>query len=590
MARDLGAPSGVLLAPDQTPAVTLEQDSARDVYVRGRDGALYLARTMPSLLGVTWQSLGTPDGVTLVGSMTATTLPDGIAVAALGADGNLYWRAGPSGSLGGWQSIGHPSNVPLQRSVVLAGAPGSGVPLAVALGRDGLLYQASWADTISEAATTPSGWTSWSPLSLPSGSIAPFGSLVAMSEPPAPYSQIGQWSDVPLDIAASDARGVLWLFRLDQQGVWRVYTIPTSHPVSAVVGGLAVPSGADQTPGAITFHVYVTGESGLALGAITLRPDTQALTAQWEDHLVALDPSAALPQVGAALPLGPNLSALVTADAERVLLVGTPSALPVLASGAPSLSFSRAVISAGAVPPPAMVSARDFGATALDPRWLAVRASAYPTVTDGSVSLAPSSSDIGSLLLQSAPAGDFSATTSLTLPVAAPASLQAGMIVYLDDGDWLTLGIDRTGTMTFCPVVWGHAYDCQSATLGAGDVAGRALHLQLTRAGDTFQGALSLDGVTWVSAGHITIAPDMRSDGAPVPSPSPTSTPIATATPQPAVPSLPATAPLAFTNIGLFSRSASTDSAAPALDARAWPSFDTFMVTSSLAAIQPAHA
>ncbi|MGH2485223.1 MAG: CHAP domain-containing protein, partial [Ktedonobacterales bacterium] len=70
--RGLAAPPGVTLASGQRPAIVMESDGRRFVYVVGSNGRLYEAITSTVVLGVQWQDLGAPANITLGGSASAT--------------------------------------------------------------------------------------------------------------------------------------------------------------------------------------------------------------------------------------------------------------------------------------------------------------------------------------------------------------------------------------------------------------------------------------------------------------------------------------------------------------------------------------
>ncbi|MFI5273066.1 MAG: CHAP domain-containing protein, partial [Ktedonobacterales bacterium] len=108
--RDLGAPTSSTLALAQTPASVTLPDGRRYTYAVGTDGHLYVARTEPQVFGVSWFDHGAPPGVLLRPGVSATTYAGGMAVAALGSDGNLWWRAGPAGQLGDWLALGRPTS------------------------------------------------------------------------------------------------------------------------------------------------------------------------------------------------------------------------------------------------------------------------------------------------------------------------------------------------------------------------------------------------------------------------------------------------------------------------------------------------
>ncbi|HEV2461294.1 MAG TPA: CHAP domain-containing protein, partial [Ktedonobacterales bacterium] len=201
-ARSLGAPTPARLITGQTPATVLLPDGTRYSYAVGADGHLYVARTSPRTIGVYWFDHGAPPNVMLEPFLSATRFAGGMAVAALGSDGNLWWRAGPDGSLGDWMPLGRPGNAGLTGSFALAGAPGQGTPLVVSLGQDGTLYERVWQNALLDGdgnVTVPAGWSDWIAIAAQQNGPRLAGKLVVVSEMPGTHSLIGAWSDTPLD-------------------------------------------------------------------------------------------------------------------------------------------------------------------------------------------------------------------------------------------------------------------------------------------------------------------------------------------------------------------------------------------------------
>ncbi len=162
--RSLGAPPGTHLIADQSVSTIDLPDGTHYSYAVGADGHLYSARTGPDLFGVQWTDLGVPDGTQLQPSTAASTYAGGVGVAALDTDGNLWWRAGPASSPGGWLPAGHPDATTLAGSFALTGQPGSGAPLLLALGQDGRVYERVWQPALLNAdgsTQVPAGWSAW---------------------------------------------------------------------------------------------------------------------------------------------------------------------------------------------------------------------------------------------------------------------------------------------------------------------------------------------------------------------------------------------------------------------------------------------
>lgn len=574
VARSLGAPPGVRLAVRQTPAVVTLPSGARNVFVLGWDGRLYVAHTSPALLGVIWRDLSAPHGVTLVGSPSASAFATGVATGALGSDGNLWWRAGPMDNLGGWTSLGRPAATPIQGSPALAALPGDGAPLALALGRDGRLYESLWQDGSSDDPSQDPGWSPWTAVSLPAmgGDLA--GPLTVITELPGPHDWIGTWADVPIDVLVRTISGDLWwLRRAGGDLSWTASRIVPSHPVTAVLGGVAVanPAASDAT---VLLHVYVADADGIAIGVMRRHPADGADTVAWT-RLAPAPASPAAESRWSAIALGPDLSVLLRAVGQRVELAGRPTALSALGAtpiapmqpGPPGAVAppGTAPTSAGAVP-----QADSFGdgftGKRLDPRWLMVgEVTAGAVVGGGALALSPLASPNRTLLVQGALSGDLTLTARVLLPAGADATLRAGLILYLDDADWLTLGVTRAGDVSFCALTWGQAAPCPHFQLPRGADLTRGVLLRLVRQQATFSAMASLDGASWRAVGTWQPpAPAATATGATAPAgpaSSDASTPLEVA-------------PLAFTSAGFFAQD--TAPGTRTADQRAWPRFAEF--------------
>jgi hypothetical protein len=148
------------------------------------------------------------------------------------------------------------------------------------------------------------------------------------------------------------------------------------------------------------------------------------------------------------------------------------------------------------------------------------------------------------------------------------------MVLYQDDGDWLTLTVDDAGTVRFCPVVQQTPQTCTTGKTNAR----AAVWLSIQRVGDTFTALVSNDDTSWQHIGQWTPILSGSAKAAQTPS----ATPHATATAQPtstptaaagATTSDPAVAPLAFTSWGVL--------AVGNGDAAGWPHMANFTVTSA---------
>jgi regulation of enolase protein 1 (concanavalin A-like superfamily) len=589
-ARSLGAPRGAALAPDQVPAVVLFPDGSRDVYLRGQDGMVYDAHTTPTRLGVTWRPLSAPPGATLTGSIAATALPSGAAIAAVSADGTLWWRAGPAGNPGDWTAIGHPAMTPLQASVVLAGQPGSGQPLAMAIGRDGRLYETQWVDASTDHPEWQPGWDGWTEIKLPVGAATPTAPLRPIFELPAGQGWIGQWADVSLDVALRDSLGALWLLHLGPDQQWRVHSISASQPITSILAGVAVqPPTTGAQLGVTRLHLYVAGDAAVELGSFSLDASGAVSTPQWTAISPPSSAASAL-TIGTAISLGPDLSALVASTGRAVELLGTRDALALVAAqgtGAASAATSAtsatadtastSPIQAGTLP--ASTSFSDaFVLPTLDSRWLPLDVPSAARIASGTLSLPPAVSPDRAELLQTAPGGDFALTARVALPAGQRSDVRAGLILYLDDADWLTLAVDPTGVATLCPVAWNEPAACLASTPIAGATTSRGVLLKLTRTGDTFTGQVSTNGAHWVTAGQWTPAlPPRLAAQAPSAVSVPPATNRGATSQQPAGSQTSVTATMPFTCAGLFAQQAI--GSATASTARAQPLFFYFDIS-----------
>lgn len=590
VARDLGAPAAAPLASDQTPAVVALAGGDRYVFARGQDGHLYVAHTGPNLFGVAWSDLGAPPGASLVGGVAATSFADGVAIAAESGDGTLWWRAGPANNLGGWSTLGHPPGGVSAGALAIAGMPGVGSPVVLALNPQGQLYEDDWMDIQPTNPTAPPGWVGWMAVTLPAGAGSLTGSFVTVTEIPARQSSVGSWSDVPLDVVARDSTGqIWWLRRTGASSPWLTRPVNTAHADLTPLALVAVASPATLArPDLARLHLYAAGATGVSLGELRLTNAGQQALVTWT-HVAPVSPLWATTAAvrASAIALGPDLSALVAAHGARVLIAGQADALALLAAAAPGTPDGTSSRGAGTwTPTGALPGTQPFddAFTVSDARWLVAGPGIAPArISDGALLLAPGV--VPTRMLQAMGAGDGSVQTRLRLPAAAAAAAVAGLMLYLDDGDSLALGVTVAGDVSLCPVAWNQPRACQRARLAQPAAARSGVSLRISRAGGTFTGAVSPDGVTWQTVG--TWQPPAAT-GSSTPT---TPTAVASGTGQvgTAGSSTLTVAPLAFTTAGLFAVDASAGATPGVPTAATSPAFLSFTgFTPASAAATPA--
>jgi regulation of enolase protein 1 (concanavalin A-like superfamily) len=527
--RSLGNPASGPLATGQTPAILVLPDGGRVVYALGADGHLYAARTAPNLLGVAWLDLGAPDGATLRSAVSATTFSDGVAVAALDGDGALWWRAGPDGQLGGWLSLGRPTGTTITPAFAIVGAPGSGSPLILAVGANGLLYERIWKQAIVDtggAVAVPAGWSDWIALhNVPAGvKLAP--RLAAVPELAALRAAVGPWRDAPLSVFLLGADGKLWWLRTTSLSVgWTMNPVGTQPaPVSVLLAAtLAAQPGAASTARP-RLHVYAASQDATYLAALDLPTRTFLGAAPKWTKLPALP--AGVSGAFVALPTANDASALLAGDGRAYQALGAAGAADVLAPSASPAAADQAQgqtqgqtqgatqTTAPATPAQphwvglgALTLSPAFGDTfaaqsSLDARWTLAGAGARAALADGGLTLSAAAGSQAALL-QGAQPGNASETVRVTLPATSTAA-RAGLALYLDDGDWVTLLAAPDGSVQLCAQAWQKAAPCQSRAVSAAAV--QSVWLRLTRSGDTFTAEASADGATWASVGSWTPA------------------------------------------------------------------------------------
>lgn len=635
-ARSLGAPAGIWLASDQTPAVVSLPDGERAVFARGGDGKLYSAVTSPGSPGVRWQALGAPDGAILAGSVSATAFAGGIAVAALASDGNVWWRAGPLGQYGGWLSLGRPAGATLRGIPVLGAAQGSGDLFALVSAWDGHLYET---DTV-DALPSSDGPAHWAPVALPAGAAPLNGTLLAVPDlaPTSTRPSAAIWSDLPLNVFAMDGTGTIWWLRGGgQSNGWSIQSLTPPETIQTLLAGVAV---ADPTLGkaAVALHLYAADARGVAQTSLAVPSVASASAPQQRQNpvwrVIAPPASASAPLSMTAIRLGQGLSGLLAADGQRLVLAALPDAQRVLTARMSSLpalvpastSAPTATTPAATAPAPATatqttppaLAARIGTATAtptvalvstptstwltlgaapllttfddplltpqLDPRWTYLGGpGADVRAAPGGMAFAPATAPARTLLLQGTPGRDVAIDAQVTLPASASATARAGLLFYLDDADLLTLSVDRSGSIAFCPTINGQALTCQRTQLAGHPAAGTPILLRLSQLAGAYSGYASLDGDTWTQVGT------WRTDGTAQPNDSSQSaaTPAATAQANiPNIPGVPQSSPSLFTGMGIFAQESAAQHATSA-DAATWPRVAGFAASLGVAPSQP---
>jgi regulation of enolase protein 1 (concanavalin A-like superfamily) len=141
----------------------------------------------------------------------------------------------------------------------------------------------------------------------------------------------------------------------------------------------------------------------------------------------------------------------------------------------------------------------------VDARWYLVGSGAKAISSHAGVRLMSTQDEAA--LLQSAPAGDATVSTTITMTPDAAASTQAGLVLYLDDGDWITLLTNRKGTVSFCAELAYQTSPCftQAASNGTSP---HSITVRISRTSANFTGSFSVDGAAWQTVGTwVPIAP-----------------------------------------------------------------------------------
>jgi hypothetical protein len=512
----------------------------------GVNGDLYALDLVPTTLGVSWVDLGHPPAALLQGSVSASAFAGGLAVAALGSDGNLWWRSGSPAQLGLWQEIGKPGDTSLGTGFTLAAAPGQGTPLVLALGTNGRLYEREWIDTQYAAdgsVEIPAGWSDWIPLGLQPPTVAFRGALVAATEMAKPHDYIGSWPDSPLDICVLDTSGRLWWLRTEaQQTGWQISQVAGSANLTALLGGIVVAgtnSGAASPAAAQLLQLYATAAGRSYEVSLGLPYHLPALTT--DGSWTSLPPvPAAIPaqSSGAAVSLGQEISAIVLPGGDQVFIGGTPADVSLLLPAASSPSWPSAGSNSTT---PAFTDT--LMSRSVDNRWAVVGTSTRLVPETRGVRLLPGPGG-GVSLLQTALPGSFELSVYVSLP--ATSGGQAGLVLYTDDADWLSLLVSQAGRVSLCMEVWQRTAPCDSLPIPASSVR-NGVWLRIERQGPRFTGAVSLDAVTWHPVGARTPVQSVVLNGG---------TAKATAGGDPA-------SSLAFTTWGILSVGSFSESSAP---------------------------
>ncbi len=602
-ARSLGSPPGVALASGQTPVSVVTSSGMRSTYAIGADGHLYVARTGPDLLGVFWGDLRTPVGVSLTGSAAASLFGGGIAIAAKGSDGQLYWRAGPIGTPGAWSSVGAPSGVTLGDSFAVTGAPGMGTPLILALSTDGVIYERIWQDaTIAADGTTeiPAGWSEWMAVGGQPSTVRFGGQLLIAPELPSANKWIGSWPDTPLNLFALDRNGSVWWLRsLRLTSGWTAAQVQGPVAFTSLLAGVAVAAkdtdGADaNTPGSIQFYAAAQNATYTTAAPIPTGNSKQSPTSLTWTALAALpDATAGSSTTGIALPLAAATSVVVVGNGSDLMVGGASDATSIALPDAKAVVGTPANtknpwLAAGSVVAAMPAFSDPLTGTTIDGRWQLRTPKAQANAKADGLRLVPNTQGVASLT-QGAMSGDATLTVTISSVNTLASGAHAGLVLYLDDADWMTLTVDDGGTVALCAMAWQQAVPCVSQGHVVGAKA-RSVWLRVLRTEDTFTAMASTDGISWRTIGQWTPtasnAQSAQGTTAQVtPSPTLTASPSATVTASPsptatATPSSaagqnadPTVAPLAFTSWGILAQG---DGRQPS-----WPAFTDFTVAVS---------
>ena len=275
------------------------------------------------------------------------------------------------------------------------------------------------------------------------------------------------------------------------------------------------------------------------------------------------------------MSLGPNLSALVTAEGAQVSLTGGKAALRLLAPGASVTPAAKAAATStptaagagtvilGLVAPSDSFS-DSFTRSAPDSRWVITNSSSSAAQEAQSALALSAPTPSGWVeAAQGAPDGAFSVTVRVTPSAswrAERVKSQAGILLALDDWNTLALSMRTDGTVALCPVVNGKALACSAVAAPPAADPSQGLYLRISQTNAGLTGEASADGANWSLVGSWIPTWLPSADAPPTGAYAP---PVALTDPAGPVasPSGDRAAPLLFTSLGLFVENGSPQSA-----------------------------
>jgi regulation of enolase protein 1 (concanavalin A-like superfamily) len=194
--------------------------------------------------------------------------------------------------------------------------------------------------------------------------------------------------------------------------------------------------------------------------------------------------------------LGQEISAIVLPGGDHVFIGGTAAGVSLLL---PEAASSPSWPSAGSnATAPAFTDT--FMNRSVDNRWAVVGTSTGLVPETIGLRLLPGPGGAVSML-QTALSGPFE--LSVYVRLAATNAGQAGLVLYTDDADWLSLLVSQAGRVSLCMEVWQRTASCDSLPIPASSVS-NGVWLRIERQGPRFSGAVSLDAVTWHTVGART--------------------------------------------------------------------------------------
>ena len=216
----------------------------------------------------------------------------------------------------------------------------------------------------------------------------------------------------------------------------------------------------------------------------------------------------------------------------------------------------------------------------LDSRWTRSDATTRASLDANGLALIPGAHGVAALM-QAASEGDMTLTAQVARPDTLHGEGSVGLVLYEDDGDWLTLMVDHTGKVSLCPMAQQEAVTCMTGKA----VANTAVWLRIARSASTFTALVSADGVSWQQVAQwtptLTGAVGPRAAQTPTPQTPASATPAKTTTATPQASQTPgatatgatdpAAAPLAFSSWGVVAMGAS--------NATGWPHITDFTVS-----------